>query len=358
MAQAETHSDIPKDGFESQFSSKAEIWGNLTVLEKLEEINKGNSYFLKIVSDDATFFLMPDQNSESCIISDERAKFLANLAQAILLANFCLMGSAVSMEAEEIYEVKRILENIINYISDTNERIANMITKSTSALLSEIYVSKDIISTIDDLHLEKSQKKHAKTNKNQTWSRLNDSYANLWKATVIEIEKIAKTRKVSAINWLSSLAPLQNFIFQHPASVSSSMQGSEVLEIQASKQSKPQRSSVASIEDTPSGPKTQQNSSQPWESLSSTKPISLYRPKSASSPSNPIVSQNQIAVGSLNLAQRIASSSQNSGQVTSLAETDFQPASSTTAHPSLPPLPLKKNKSKKSRTFSGVEILE
>lgn len=303
--------------FESKFSSRHESWGSLTIAEKLEEVDKGKAFFTKIVAEDTNFFSWEYRNINMPTLIEERAKFLTDLAYAILLANLSLLGSAETMETQEIYEVKRTIEDVVSLTGETNFRIGSLISDAVSKLLMDVYVSKELMTVLDDLHLEKSSMPAKRVQKSECSSKLAEIYFKIWKYATDEIEKISKVKKVNPVYWQASLAPLKNIIPRDPTCASTSGKGIDILERKPSKQSAGYNSTTPSKDGFGQPQSKMVKPQQQWDSVSPTKFMPGYQPKSPVSPSAKIQT----------------------------AKDEKAPGVG------LPPLPLKKKKSKKPRQF-------
>lgn len=303
---------------ESKFASKIQNWNSLTISEKLEQVDKGKSYFLKITSEEGSYLTLPTEFSKHTEIAEERVSFILKLAQSLVLSNLCLLGSAPSMEAQDIYEIKRNLEDIVNSTNEISEKITPNLKTTLTEQMAQVYVSKDFMITLGDLHFEKSRLTAAVKHKKQDQSNLNEMYVSLWRLSVEEIQKIAESRKVSSSIWLASLSPLQHLAFYRDMSIGSSLHDSEILDKPISKRSFNQDPIAIKKDSLRSGHVSHQKIQQPQlEPCSPTRLTSLQQQKSPNSLPHPTAA---------------------------MAPTSIQA-------PPLPPLPLKKKRSKKARNF-------
>lgn len=301
----------------SKFTSKHENWSALTISEKLEQIDQGKSFFLKITSEESSYLALPNEFKKHSIINEERILFIVRLAQSLILSNTCLLGCAASMEAQDIFEIKTTLEVVINSVSGINEKTTSEFSSQVIKEMAQVHVSQDLMLNLADLHLEKSQLAAIKHKKPDQRS-LNEMYVSLWRLCVREVEKIAEFKKVSCNIWLASLSPLQHLAFYKDLSIGSSLHDSEILEKASSQQSFHQEAGVGRKDSSQARKNsTKKRPSAQMEIASPTKLISVNQPKSPNSIPHATAAMAQVSIQA----------------------------------PPLPPLPLKKKKSKKARNF-------
>lgn len=306
----------PRSIVESKFLSSHPNWNSMSITERLEEIDKAKAFFAKIVSEESKYFHWEYSNISNPSVIEERGRFLKDLANAILLSNLTLIGFADVMESQEIYEAKRTVEEIILHTNETNSRIGKLISDGISCSLAEVYVSKDLMIEMDNLHLQKSSMSSKRFEKGEYSTNLLATYSKIWRLANEAIENIANTKKISPANWQASLAPLKAIKVKDLTAVSTSILAKDEPEGNGRRHSKGQ----SGITPTKDGAGVSANKAlspqQQWDSVSPNKLLSGYQPRSPVSPAS-------------------------------------KPLPADHKGPGVPPLPLKKKKSKKPRQFDS-----